>query len=56
VILVCYFFCCFCAYFIVCDFVELLGPAYASFLFMKIIWLFMFTFRDLLVKIPLGGS
>jgi hypothetical protein len=35
--------------------VELLGLAYASFLFMRIIWLFMFTHRNLLVKSPLGG-
>jgi hypothetical protein len=45
----------FLAYFVVCDFVELLGPVYASFLFMKIIWLFKFTCRNLLVKNPLGG-
>jgi hypothetical protein len=45
----------FLAYFIVCDFVELLGLAYASFLFIKIIWLFMLTCRNLLVKSPLGG-
>jgi hypothetical protein len=45
----------FLAYFVVCDFVELLGPGYASFLFIKIIWLFMFTCRNLLVKSPLGG-
>jgi hypothetical protein len=54
VILVGYFFYCFGAYFVVCDFVELLGPVYDSFLFMKIIWLFMFTCRNLLVKLPLG--
>jgi hypothetical protein len=54
-VLVCYFFCCFGAYFVVCDFVELLGHAYASFLFMEIVWLFMFTCRNLLVKSPLGG-
>jgi zinc transporter ZupT len=35
--------------------VELLGLVYASFLFMKIILLFMFTCRNLLVKSPLGG-
>jgi zinc transporter ZupT len=34
--------------------VELLGLAYASFLFMRIILLFMFTCRNLLVKSPLG--
>jgi hypothetical protein len=33
--------------------VELLGRAYASFLFMRIILLFMFTCRNLLVKNPL---
>jgi hypothetical protein len=33
----------------------LLGLVYASFLFMRIILLFMFTCRNLLVKIPLGG-
>jgi hypothetical protein len=36
-------------------FVELLGLAYASFLFMRIILLFMFTCRNMLVKSPLGG-
>jgi hypothetical protein len=51
---VCYFFCCFELIFLF-DFVELLGPAYASFLFMEIIWLFMSTCRNLLVKSPLGG-
>jgi hypothetical protein len=35
--------------------VELLGLAYASFLFMRIILLFMFTSRNLLVKSPLGN-
>jgi hypothetical protein len=35
--------------------VGLLGLAYASFLFMRIILLFMFTCSNLLVKIPLGG-
>jgi hypothetical protein len=55
VILVCYLFCCFWAYFVVCDFVELLGHVYASFLFIKIIWLFMFICRNLLVKSQLGG-
>jgi hypothetical protein len=45
----------FLAYFVVCDFVGLLGPVYASFLFRKTIWLFMFTCRNLLVKSPLGG-
>jgi hypothetical protein len=47
-------------YFIVDDlvllfmsFVELLGHAYVSFLFMRIILLFMFTCRNLLVKSPL---
>jgi hypothetical protein len=35
--------------------VELLGLAYASFLFMRIILLFMFTCRNLLVKSSLGG-
>jgi hypothetical protein len=35
--------------------VGLLGLAYASFLFMIIILLFMFTSRNLLVKSPLGG-
>jgi hypothetical protein len=34
--------------------VELLGLVYASFLFMRIILLFMFTCRNLLVKSPLG--
>jgi hypothetical protein len=34
--------------------VELLG-AYASFLFMRIILLIMFTCRNLLVKSPVGG-
>jgi hypothetical protein len=34
-------------------FVGLLGLAYASFLFMRIILLFMFTCRNLLVKSPL---
>jgi hypothetical protein len=34
--------------------VGLLGLAYASFLFMRIILLFMFTCRNLLVKSPLG--
>jgi hypothetical protein len=33
--------------------VELLGRVYASFLFMRIILLFMFTCRNLLVKSPL---
>jgi hypothetical protein len=33
-----------------------LGLAYASFLFMKIILLFMFTCRNLLVKRPLYGD
>jgi hypothetical protein len=33
--------------------VELLGLAYAPFLFMRIILLFMFTCRNLLVKCPL---
>ncbi len=49
-------------YFIVDDlillfvaFVELLGLAYASFLFMRFILLFMLTCRNLLVKSPLGG-
>jgi hypothetical protein len=45
----------FLAYLVVCDFVELLGPAYASFQFMKISFLFMLTCRNLLVKSPLGG-
>jgi hypothetical protein len=36
-------------------FVELLGTMYASFLFLDIILLFMFTCRNLLVKSPLGG-
>jgi hypothetical protein len=36
-------------------FVELLGLVYASFLFMRIILLFMFTCRNLLLKSPLGG-
>jgi hypothetical protein len=36
-------------------FVELLAPAYVSFLFMGIILLFMFTCRNLLVESPLGG-
>jgi hypothetical protein len=36
-------------------FVELLGIVYASFLFMDIILLFMLTYRNLLVKSPLGG-
>jgi hypothetical protein len=35
--------------------VELLGLAYASFLFMRIILLFMFICRNLLLKSPLGG-
>jgi hypothetical protein len=35
--------------------VELLGLAYASFLFMRIILLIMFTCRNLLVKSPVGG-
>jgi hypothetical protein len=35
--------------------VGLLGLAYASFLFMRIILLFMFTCRNLLLKSPLGG-
>jgi hypothetical protein len=56
VILVSYFFYCFGAYFVVCDFVELLGPGCVSFLFMKIIWLFMFTCMNLLVKSPLGDA
>jgi hypothetical protein len=36
--------------------VELLGLVYASFLFMRIILLFMFTCRNLLVKSPLYGD
>jgi hypothetical protein len=36
-------------------FVELLGLAYASFLFMRFILLFMLICRNLLVKSPLGG-
>jgi hypothetical protein len=36
-------------------FVELLGLAYASFLFMRIIVLFMFTCRNMLMKSLLGG-
>jgi hypothetical protein len=36
--------------------VELLGLAYVSFLFMRIILLFMFTCRNLLVKSPLGDA
>jgi hypothetical protein len=35
--------------------VGLLGLAYASFLFMGIILLFMFTCSKLLVQSPLGG-
>jgi hypothetical protein len=35
--------------------VGLLGLMYASFLFMRIILLFTFTSRNLLVKSPLGG-
>jgi hypothetical protein len=35
--------------------VELLGLEYASFLFMRIILLFMFICRNLLLKSPLGG-
>jgi hypothetical protein len=34
--------------------VELLGLVHASFLFMRIILLFIFTCRNLLVKSPLG--
>jgi hypothetical protein len=45
----------FLAYFVVCDFAELLGSVYASFLFMKFIWLFILTCRNLLVKSSLGG-
>jgi hypothetical protein len=37
-------------------FVELLGTVYASFLFMDIILLFMFTCSNLLVKNPLGDD
>jgi uncharacterized membrane protein len=44
----------FLAYFVVCGFVELLGLAYASFLFMRIIWLFMLTCSNMFVKSPLG--
>jgi hypothetical protein len=36
--------------------VELLGLVHASFLFMRIILLFMFTCRNLLVKSPLYGD
>jgi hypothetical protein len=36
--------------------VELLGLAYASYLFMRIILLFMFTCTNLLVKSPLYGD
>jgi hypothetical protein len=36
-------------------FIELLGTVYASFLFVDIILLFMFTCSNLLVKSPLGG-
>jgi hypothetical protein len=35
--------------------VELLGLVHASFLVMRIILLFMFTCRNLLVKSPLGA-
>jgi hypothetical protein len=45
----------FLAYFVNCGLVELLRLMYASFLFMRIILLFMFTCRTLLVKSPLGG-
>jgi hypothetical protein len=48
-------FCCLWTYFVVCVLVGLLGLAYVSFLFMRIILLFMFICRNLLVKIPLGG-
>jgi hypothetical protein len=34
--------------------VGLLGLVYAFFLFMRIILLFMFTYRNLLLKSPLG--
>jgi hypothetical protein len=47
-------FCCLYTYFIVCYFSGLFGLAYASFLFMRIILLFMCTCRNLLVKSPLG--
>jgi hypothetical protein len=36
--------------------VKLLGPVHASFLFMRIILLFMFACRNLLVKSPLYGD
>jgi hypothetical protein len=35
--------------------VELLGLAYASFLFMRIIWLFMFICKNLLAKVHYMG-
>jgi hypothetical protein len=59
---VCYDFLECLTYFIVDDlislfvaFVELLELVYVSFLFMRIILLFMFTCRNLLVKSSLGG-
>jgi hypothetical protein len=46
---------CLWTYFIVCGLVELVGLVHASFLFLRIILFFMFTCRNLLVKISLGG-
>jgi hypothetical protein len=47
-------FCYLWTYFIVCGFSRTIRTCVASFLFMRIILLFMFTCRNLLVKSPHG--
>jgi hypothetical protein len=49
-------FCCLWTFLLFVVLVGLLGLAYASFLLMRIILLFMFTCRNLLVKSPLYGD
>jgi hypothetical protein len=48
-------FCCFGLILLFVVLVGILGLVYVSFLFMRIILLFMFTCRNLLVKSLLGG-